>query len=577
MKRLLTAILCSLLLSGGAFAQEEQEIIEHFGDRYVIHVDALNPDREMTLMDVLQTCPELMSANGKQLSSDFEIRVDNIVLTMDDETILEALKASEINTVEVYMYSPVDTGGAGRCGVIDIYFKEQEDGATRGKLLLEGSTRGNGKAYADVITRTGNVTFRAHALSNLGYARGTLSDYDWYSLRKGIENVHLNIDWNISERDNLKIKLTQNFLDYKERIRVEQGTIQSMPELQRYWGGVASYTHTLNDAGATVLAEGGVEYQNLSFEESRQRDCYAYYFTETSIPLNDDLALLAGWEIDYDNAWTEDYDRQQTMFNDLYLQFDYTKGPWVLALGDRFRIINYWHRTFNTDDTSLWNNNRTEHSFLASAGYKTGGHFVQGLFVRDYFTPSVYDLYAGYDETSRRRTYITGYQTKMAYCAEARYTYQQPDLVVSGSVLHSWESNSLLYNEQYTGVRASATWRKGPLRLTAGADYFHGYVSGSDFDIDKHNNFFHLRLQPTLLLNGGLRISSRLLYNSRQDLLFEQPAHLYASLKVSKELGRHLTLSADFHDIAGSPQVSYLQLGSSCDNRALTFGLIYRF
>ena len=65
MKRLLTAILCSLLLAGSAFAQEEQEIIEHFGDRYVIHVDALNPDREMTLMDVLQTCPELMSANGK--------------------------------------------------------------------------------------------------------------------------------------------------------------------------------------------------------------------------------------------------------------------------------------------------------------------------------------------------------------------------------------------------------------------------------------------------------------------------------------------------------------------------------
>ena len=32
----------------------EDEIFEYFGDHYVIHVDQLSPDPEMTLMDVRQ-------------------------------------------------------------------------------------------------------------------------------------------------------------------------------------------------------------------------------------------------------------------------------------------------------------------------------------------------------------------------------------------------------------------------------------------------------------------------------------------------------------------------------------------
>lgn len=577
MKKLFFWALCSMLFATPLSAQDGLKIIEHGGDRFVIHVDAMKPDKEMTLMDVLLTCPELMSNNGKRLSTDYELRMDNVVLVMDDETILEALKAHEISTIEVYLYTSVSTGGGGRLGTIDIYLKEQADGKTSGKLWLEGSTRGNGKAYADVITLSGNVTVRGHALANLEYAKGTMTDYDWFSSRQGIENVHLNIDWNISENDNLKFKLTQNFSDSKHRILMEEGGLMAIPELQRYWGGVASYTRTLNEKGATLLTEGGVEYLNSSIEEVKFRDFFAYYFAETSIPfLNNDLTLLAGWEIDYDNSWTVGYDRQHTLFNDLYLQFDYAKGPWVLTLGDRFRIINYWHHIYAANDASRWNNNRTTHSFLASAGYKTGGHFVQGMFSRDYFTP-VIDNFIGYDEDIHHRKYKIGRPANMVHSVEARYTYQQADLVVNGSVQHSWENDNPLADEHYTGVRASATWRKGVFRLTAGADFYHGHVKSSDFEIDRHDNFFHIRLLPTLLLGNGLRISSKLLFNSQMHLLYESPAHLYASVKVSKSLGRRCTLSADFHDLAGSPQIPLLQLGRSYDDRALTLGFTYRF
>ena len=574
MKRLATWMLCSVLFAAPVSAQEGQEIIEHRGDRYVINVYAMKPDKELTLMDVLQTCPELLSDNGKQLNADYEIRVDNVALVMDYETVLETLKASDINTIQVYLTSVVSTGGSGHGGIIDIYLKEQPDGSTSGRLQMEGSTRGCGNAFAHIATQTGNVTVRGYALTNLKYGRSTPTDCDGLSTRAGLENVHLDIDWKLSERDDLKIKLTQNFLD--DKVHTTDDDAADITELHRYWGGVAQYTRTLNDRGATVMAEGGVEYQKTNVENVKQQDCLTYYITEATIPfLNNALTMLAGWEIDYDNLLTTRYDRQQMLFNDLFLQFDYTKGPWVLTLGDRLRIVNYWHRPYNASDNSLWGNNRTENSYLASAGYKTGGHFVQGMFSHDYITPLIYNFIT-YDENMNRQ-YHSDIRTNMVYLAEARYAYQQADLAVSGSVIHSWSTDAILADEQYTGIRASATWRKGCLRLTAGADFYHGRVKGSENDTDRSDNFFNLRLLPTLMLGGGLRISSRLLYNSQQYLLFDLPAHLYASVNVSKDLGRHCTLSADFHDLAGLPEMTSLQSIRAYDNRAVTFGFIYRF
>lgn len=568
----------SMLASIGSiiYAQEEQTIIEHRGDRYVINVSALKPDKEMTLMDVLQTCPELMSDNGKRLNSDYELRMDNVVLVMDYETLLQGLKACKISTVEVYLYTSVSTGGTGHSGTIDIYLNEQADSITSGKVMLEGSTRGNGKAYTDVTTRKGNVTVRGYALANMKYGEIVPKENNFFYSREAIENVHLNVDWNISEKDNLKVKLFQDFLDNKYKMGLEP--VSTIPEREHYLGATASYTRTLNEREATLLSEYGIEYQNSRVEDSKQKDFFTYFFTETNIPcLNNDLNILAGWEIDYYNMKMVDYDRQQMMFNDLYLQLDYTKGPWVLALGDRLRFINYWHRTYNTDDTSLWRYNRIENSFLASAGFKRRGHFVQAIFSHDHFTPLINSFY-NYDADTQRRFYDTSILTYKFNNAEARYTFQKAAFVVNGCLLYSWTVNNPLIKERYTGVRASVTWRKGCFRLTAGADYYHGSVDGPDYEVKKHDNFFHLRLQPTLLLMAcSLRLSAQLLYNSRQDLLFDIPAHLYASVKVSKDFGSHFTLSADLHDLAGLPKMETTETERLYDQFAVTLGFTYRY
>ena len=83
----------ALSVSGAIHAADDDEIIEFQGDRYVIHVDRMNPDGEMTLMDVLNTCPEFLSINGKKIDQDYKLRTDNIDLVMDAESFFTFLVA----------------------------------------------------------------------------------------------------------------------------------------------------------------------------------------------------------------------------------------------------------------------------------------------------------------------------------------------------------------------------------------------------------------------------------------------------------------------------------------------------
>ena len=575
MIRRLKALLCILPCLSALSAQPLPPAYEYQGDHYVIHVDALKPDKDMTLMDVLQACPELMSDNAKRITDYYELYIDDVPVMLDDEVALEALKASELSEIHIYTSTSIVAGGNGDSHIINLQFKPLENGSTAGKLMLEGSTFGCGKAYTDINTRYKNLTIQGYALCNLEYGRGAASNGLSNTFRQGIENLHLNLDWDISKNDNLKIKLLQAFMDHKLRLYPEGGDATQVAQIQRYWAATAIYDHTLNQRGANLHFEGGVDREYLTIEDMETQNTCAYFVSEASTPcLNDHLNLMAGWEIDYYNWWNVNVDRQHTMFNDLYLQVDYSNGPWLVSFGDRFRVVNYWHHVFDDYDGSRWSNSRTENSYVGSVGYKSGRHQLQAMFNSDYYVPLIIYFFSYQDEDATQRINMRDYYTSMVYRTELRYAYQWGNLMLSGSALHSWTRHSAI-GEKRTGIRASMTWRKGVLRLTAGADYFHtrtdteGQVS---FD-----NTFHLRLLPTLLLPGGLRVSSRLLYNSRVTLPFESSPHLFASVKVSKDLGRHITLSADLHDLAGPSPYNAISESTNYANRALSLGFTYRF
>jgi hypothetical protein len=522
----------------------------------------------MTLMEVLHMCPELMSNDGKSITAASLLAVDDIMLSIDYEPLLENIKACELSQVIVCTYGSVDNAMDGVTGSIDLQFKEGNKGMA-GKLALNGSTYGNGKLYADIASTGDKVTVRGFAQTNLQYGKAESLSGTTVTSRNGVENAMLFVDWQATDDDVVKFKLSQGYGEQKDRL-YNLDNIEIMPSRQRWGEIVATYERNLNEQGAGLYFEAGMNYSNNNLESVKERMATPWWIAECSFPLlKQALTITAGYEGGYTNGWYRGINREQYLYNDLYVQLNYKKGPWIITLGDRFRHNTFWNKPYDKGEESLWSHNRNDHALIASVGYHKGHHAIQGIFNRSFFNPvvSAFIDYLIEDHTQ----YNTDYKTNYAWRSELRYTYQTERMVVTGSATHTLLTDLPTPNQSLTGLGASVTWNKGSFRLTGGANVYHQHIK---LDDSSNETFFTLKFAPTLLLGNGFRLSSVLLFNSKKDYI-EQHAHLYASVKVNKDLGRRCNVFADFHDIAGQPETTTLLLMQSYKNRALTIGLTY--
>ena len=549
-------------------AKAQEEIIEYEGNKYIIHVEQLNPDTEMTLLDVLHICPELMSSDGKTLTADYLLSVDDIMLSVNYEPLLEGIKACDLSEVTVCTYGAVNNAMDGTTGSIDLTFKEGK--GLSGKASLKGSTFGNGQLYADIANGGENVTVRAFTQANLLYGEADALSGSSITSRKGVENAMLFLDWQMTENDLLKFKLSQGYDEQKDR--VHDGNDNEETEFSRQWWGelVATYERTLNEQEAGLYFEAGMNYANGTIDQLGEQTVIPWWIAECSIPfMNQSLWLTAGYEGGYMNLLYQGLRREQDLYNDLYVQLDFKKGPWIISVGDRFRHNTFWDKHYDEDVSSLWSHNRNDHALHASVGYRKGRHFVQGIFSRSFFNPLAGDFHTYLEEGSLLHS--TDYKTNLAWRSEARYTYQTDRLQAIGSVTHTLLSDMQTPNESLISLGTSVTWRQGDLRLTAGANVNHLHIS---YDDAVNSTYFTLKLAPILLLGKGFRLSSVLIYNSKNDAI-DQDAHLYASVKIGKDLGKRCHLFADFHDIADQQKGASYLLRQSFKNRALTIGFTY--
>lgn len=97
----------------------------------------MHPDSEMTLLDVLSTCPEFLSINGKKIDLKYNLRVDNIDFSLDPQSFLANVKACEIDQIQICSNTSVAKAVNGTKGVIDIYYRK--DVKTDGKVALTGA------------------------------------------------------------------------------------------------------------------------------------------------------------------------------------------------------------------------------------------------------------------------------------------------------------------------------------------------------------------------------------------------------------------------------------------------------
>ena len=551
---------CSLLTAKG-----QDKIIEHEANKYIIHVELLNPDAEMTLLDVLHICPELMSSDGKTLSDDYLLSVDDIILSVEYEPLLDGIKTCDLSEVTVCTYGSVNNAMDGTTGTIDLTFREGK-GLT-GKLALSGSTYGNGQMFADIASGGENVTVRAFAQTMLQYGCADIDPEPSIISRNGVENAMLFVDWQASDRDLLKLKLAQGYGERQDKLRYAEQTENSCELSRQRWAELAaSYDRTLNEQEAGLYFETSMSYAQNTFWE--QQTVAPSWIAECSVPfLNQSLRMTAGYEGGYINLWYKGLRREQNLYNDLYVQFDYKKGPWIISLGDRFRHNTFWDKHYDGGNESLWSHNRNDHALHAIVGYQKGRHFLQAVFSRAFFNPMASDFHSYLDDGHMQHS--TDYKTNLAWRSEARYTYQTERLIATGSVTHTLLSDLPTPNESLIGFGTTVTWHQGALRLTAGANVNHLHIN---YNEAVNNTYYTLKLAPTLLLGRGFRLSSVLIYNSKIEA-YDQRAHLYASVKMNKDFGKHCNIFADFNDIAGQLTGESYFLRQSFHNRALTIGL----
>ena len=565
------------LLMGGitSYAADNDDIIEFQGDRYVIHVDRMNPDSEMSLMDVLNTCPEFLSINGKRIDQNYKLRTDNIDLVVDAESFLTHVKACEISHIQIITNSSVAKAVNGTKGVIDIYYRD--DVKTDGKLAVSGSSYGNGMLYADVAHRSEKLTVQAYALGRTSFGKAYPTDLYRMTDRGLAENVHLSLDWKISKNDRLFIKAYQEFDNSKQRI-YNPDLLAALPNYSRYVGIVLSYSHTFSN-DAIFFAEAGVDYTRTTSPDTRMGDSYPYGFIEYNTPVfTPDLWLMIGAEMDHENTWYIGKNREQYLKTDFYAQLDYTHGPWVLTLGDRYRMMNFWNRQYNSADQSMWTHVRSNHAYLASVGYHSGRHFFQALAARRFFMPEMSDFLVDDTAPTTAQKYDAGsYSTNLAHQGVLRYSYQRKHFFVHTSIEGHWYTHLPGPNTMLLGFRNAAYWNAGACELTLGANYYHQRVSADAGTADQHDNFVTLKLAPVLKLSNGFRLSSTLLYSSRR-AIGDHHAHLFATIKANKQLGKKFNVFAEFHDLAGYTTGAWSQLTDLYQNRAVSVGTtIYPF
>ena len=299
---------------------------------------------------------------------------------------------------------------AGTKGVIDVYYRQ--DIKTDGKVALSGSTYGNGMAYADIKGSTEKLTVQAYALARSSYGKSYPLDVNRMTNRDFEENLHVNLDFKLSE----------------------------------------------------LFAEIGADYTNNSNNHVGFGDSFPYGFVEFNTPLfTPDLWLMIGTEMDYENVWHVDKNREQYLLTDFYAQLDYTHGPWVLTLGDRFRIMSFWK------------------------------------------SPITANRYSG-----------DAFLTQLVHQGVLRYSYQKKNFFLHSSVEGNWYCHTAGPRHMLLGFRNSIYWHTGPLELTLGANYYHQHVNSGVTTPSDNDNFVTLKAAPVLNLAHGFRLSSVLLYSNKQ-------------------------------------------------------------
>lgn len=533
MKKTLILLLASLTLGTPAIHADdnEQPVIELRADRTFIYPQRMNLTGEESLLDILLMFPDQMQSGFEEMIGSYNLRIDNAPMNGNTRLLLSQLKANLISKVQICDNTAVAKGTVGLNRVIDVNLLRMEKGA-HGFVGVQSGSDEMVAPSAQVLVGTENTDI---------FANASYTYQNKWEQKKNNQYLTFHMTNWFSKRDRLLTYVTQQYLDNHDNR--DYSCNQTYKTTTQKYLGRARYFHNFNDEGTELLLVGGYSYNDaptttyLPTDETvigtKARSILG--IVELNTPLfTKDLSMMLGWEGDWgyntyhkeqtlQSAFEHDY---MSSNSDIYLQFNYVKGPWRFTLGDRVMFFHYGVDGMKYNDT--------RNNWQASVIVKPSqNHQIQGGYFRKFSNPSysVNGEISVDDWMDMQGKLVASYidEYKLAYT----YSRQNLSANVTSSYFVKENANNLCK------TCASFHYQVGVLSLNAGANYYC---------VKDAANYATFLIDPSLSLPHQCQVGAKaIFFTSKAPLVRDE--RCYGELHVSKQLDKHFDLMAQWHDI----------------------------
>ena len=535
-----------------------------------------------TAWDLLLRYPGLTIEGFDQVFTRYQLRIDGIPIIYDARTLLTHIQAAQIRAIQVFENPGVAKGITGTNGVIDIRLKRAAQGAT-GIAELQGGT----DSYLAPTTqlRYGHKHYDLFAFASHVSSKDPIA-----SLQAHKNLLHAQLVNHLSPKDLL-------YVIYSHQVKQEeQPSLESDMKRQLLQ---CSYNHSFGERRGDFYAMVKYQWSKSPEEESwadeetldnevalspivrseqmTARISMPVGVATLTLPLPaEGSSLVVGWKGRFAlNSYTRSQQTEQQAIDwqgdyQLYTNefqgiLQYPVGNLLLGLGDR---VICFHQHKRSDEQS-WVRNQTRNMFQATLTWTPRpAHQLQGGYYRKFALPNDLRIIqpawpdltgsplrvgnAELDATQIELTQLLYAFTAPRLTATVGLNYiHTTDLVKSYQLadgLQSWINGD---KEDTWKLESAASYQGKRLSLTASANLYSTNHTSDETGQATRNTYATFRLTPVLSLPHRFRAEGQFVFFTDKTpwRITNENVCAYGALRLTKELGHHLQLAVEWHDM----------------------------
>lgn len=537
---------------------------------------------ESTAWDLLLHYPGMTIEGFDQVFTKYQLRIDGIPIIFDARTLLTHIQAAQIQAIQIFENPGVAKGITGANGVIDIRLKEAKPGAT-GLAELQAGT----DSY---LAPTAQLRYGDMRHDLFAFASHVSSDDPVASLQACKHLLHLQWVNHLSPKDQL-------YVIYSHQVKQEdQPELESDMRRQLLQG---SYNHAIGERGGSLYAmakyqwsqspeaESWTDEEAMDYEvapipivhskQTTARTRMPVGVVTLTLPLPaKGSSLVVGWKgrfllNSYEHTqqneqqaidWQGDY---QLYTNEFQGILQYPVGNLLFGLGDRI-ICYHQHKR---SDEQTWVRNQIRNMFQATLTWAPRpAHQLQGGYYRKFALPNDLCLIqpawpdlagsplrvgnAGLDATQIELAQLLYGFTAPRLSATVELNYiHSTDLIKSCPLadgLQSWTNGD---KEDTWKLESAVAYQGGPFSLTASANLYTTNHTADETGQQTRTTYATFRITPVVSLPHQFRAEGQFIFFTAKTpwRITNENVCAYGAIKLSKALGNHLRLAAEWHDM----------------------------